>query len=414
MPESLIHRRFESQASKSPNAVALETAIERLTYAELDHRANQIARTLIASGVKPDMPVGLCAERSVEAIVATLGILKSGGACYSIEPGQGRDGIRPLLDDSRPPIMVAQRRMMALLQTMPATVICLDGERLWGCSSAPNISITGDSVAYLVPNVDSTGATAWVEIAHDSITRLICDSHAIQLTPDDVLPLLEPLTSSGGLFGTWGALLHGGRLTIMQAGSLSCKELASFVRRRHVTVLRLPAGQAQQLIDHCLEDLCSLRQLVIATDSLPTSHARKLCQRHTASQVVNSYSPIDGLPAICYCRTDAGSDAPDSAIGKPVDGVLLAIIDEAGQPAVHPASGELCIGGHCLPRGYRNRPDLNAERFIPHPFEPGVRLLRTGDRVLLRDDGVLEFRGRLDNREARSIPQSTPAAGEAA
>src|SRR5580704_19039152 len=105
-------------AGQHPNAVAVETAIERLTYAELDHRANQIARTLIASGVKPDTPVGLCSERSVEAIVATLGILKSGAACYSIDPGQGHDWIRPLKDDSRPPIIVAQRRMMSLLQTM--------------------------------------------------------------------------------------------------------------------------------------------------------------------------------------------------------------------------------------------------------------------------------------------------------
>ena len=410
MPESLIHRRFESQASRHPNAIALETAIERLTYAEVDHRANQIARTLIASGVKPDMPVGLCAERSVEGIIATLGILKAGGACYSIDPGQSQEWIRPLVDDSRPPIIVAQRRMMPLLQSAPATVICLDCERLWGCASAPAVALSGDNVAYLVPSVDSTGATVWIEIVHGSITRLICENNGVRLAPDDVLPLMEPLTSSGALFGTWGALLHGGRLTVMPE-ALSCKELASFVRRRRVTVLRLTAGEVQQLIDHCLEDLGSLRHLVITAGVLPTSCTRKMSQRYANALVTNGYSPVNGLPSICYCRLGEGaSDVSGLPLGQPVNGVFVAILDEHGQPALHPANGELCIGGHCLPRGYHNRPDLDAERFIPHPFEPGVRLLRTGDRVRLRDDGTLEFLGRLDAKASIHDHAATEAA----
>jgi non-ribosomal peptide synthetase component F len=287
----------------------------------------------------------------------------------------------------------------------------LDCDRLWGCAATPNVALTGDHVAYLVPSVDSTGATAWVEIVHDSITRLVCDSNGVRLTSDDVLPLSESLTSSGGLFGTWGALLHGGRLTIMPTGSLSCKELASFVRRRRATVLRLPAEQAQQLIDHCLEDLCSLRQLVIAADSLPASYARKLNQRYSQVQIARDYSPIDGLPAICYCRIDdAAPNVSGLSLGQPIDGVFFAVLDENGQPALYPSSGELCIGGRCLPRGFRSRPDLNAERFIPHPYEPAVRLLRTGDRVLLHDDGILEFRGRIDARSASRDRAATEAA----
>jgi len=411
MSESLLHRRFESQASQHPNAIALETAIERLTYAEVDHRANQIARTLIASGVKPEMPVGLCAERSVEGIVATLGILKAGGACYSIEPAQNHDWIRSLLENLRPPIIVAQRSMMPHVQTVPATVICLDCERLWGCASAPAVSVRGDHVAYLATNVDSTGASAGIEIFHDSITRLVCDSNALRLTHDDVFPLMEPLTSSGAIFAVWGALLHGGRLAVLPPAPLSCKELASFIRRRRVTVLRLPADQAQHLIDHCLDDLDSLRQLIVTAGVLSTSWIRKLSHRCANASVVHSYSPVAGLPSICYSRIgDGASETPGFEFGRPVDGVFLAILDEHGQPALHPATGELCIGGRCLPRGYLNRPELNAARFIPHPFEPGVRLLRTGDRVRLRDDGTLEFLGRLDAKASIHDRAATEAA----
>jgi len=410
MPESLIHRRFEIQASRYPNAIAVETAIERLTYAELDHRANQIARTLIASGVRPDMPVGLCAERSIEGIVATLGILKAGGACYLIDPAESRDRIRPLLDDLCPPIIVAQRRMMSLIPIAPATVICLDGDRLWGCAAAPAVSLSGDNIAFLVASVDATGAAAWIEILHDSITRLICDDGSLRLGPNDVLPLMEPLTSSGGVFGIWGALLHGGRLTIATADNLSCKELASFVRRRRVTVLNLPAEQAQQLVDFGLDDLGSLRQLIVTAGLLPANCMRKLRSRNANTTIVNGYSPVDGLPAICYSRMNDASENVVVPLGYPATGVFIAILDENGQPTLYPSSGELCIGGRCLPRGYRNRPDLNAERFIPHPFEPSVRLLRTGDRVLLRDDGILEFLGRFDAHSESRERAATEAA----
>ncbi len=411
MSESLIHRRFEGHVRRQPDAIAIETETEQLSYAEFGRLADRLAVQLIGAGVKPDEPVGLCAERSIEAIIATLGILKAGGACFPIEPTRLDDQIRILAGGDRPPIILAQLQMMTRLSSSAATVIRLETATLPESASAPDVPVTGDNLAYLVPSSDANHATIGVEIVHHSVTRLIGDCDVIQFGPNETLPLLSPLTSIASLFEIWSALLHGGRLVVGPPAPISPKELGGFLLQHHVTTLQLPTLVAQWLIEERIDDLAELRHLIVTGDALATNHLAAVRKRYPKLQLLTCYSPGDAMPLACrHPITDISPDSLSLPIGRPIDGVFVAVLDDQGQPTVDATPGELCIGGSGLPRGYHNRPDLTAARFISHPFEPGIRLFKTGDRVSLHDDGVLEFIGRTNQQNAiRNAPNDHSA-----
>jgi aspartate racemase len=302
MPDSLIHRRFEAQARLRPGAIAVETDRECLTYAGLDARADRLAGALVAAGVKPETPVGIFAERGIETVVGLLGILKAGGAYFPLDPGYPSNRLAMMLEDVRPPVILAKGSLIGRLPETAANVLKLEGEFAGQPVGCPSTCVTGDSLAYLPFTSGSTGRPKGVEIVHHSVVRLVCGNDYADFGPDQTFLHLAPLAFDASTFEIWGALLNGGRLVIAPPGTLSLTELGDVLRRHRVTTLWLTAGLFHLMVDERLDDLGGLRQLLAGGDALSVRHVRRVRERFPHLRLVNGYGPTEATTFAC-CHT---------------------------------------------------------------------------------------------------------------
>ncbi|MFL5339539.1 MAG: amino acid adenylation domain-containing protein [Gemmataceae bacterium] len=394
----LVHRRFERQAALRPDAGAVEIQGRRLSYRELNERANRVAHALTERGVQPDMPVALVVERSLEMVVGVLAILKAGGAYCPLDPTWPRERLAALLADTRPPVILTLSHLQAELPSDQAPALCLDQSEDFLLFPTENLDteLCSDSIAYLPFTSGSTGRPKGVAIRHGSIVRLICENDYADFGPDEVFLHLAPLAFDASTLEIWGALLHGSRLVIAPPGTPTLPELGRLLAESGITTLWLTAGLLHLMAQERLDDLAGLHQLLAGGDVLSPACVRRVRERFPNLRLINGYGPTEATTFAC-CHT-VGHLPPDALrvpIGRPIAGTELLILDDSGQPA---DEGELYIGGDGLARGYWNQPELTAERFISYPHKPDARLYRTGDRVRRNTDGVLEFLGRLDNQ----------------
>ncbi|HZI02860.1 MAG TPA: amino acid adenylation domain-containing protein, partial [Archangium sp.] len=401
--ESCIHHLFEQQVALRPEAIALEFGEQRLSYRELDTRANRLAHLLRAHGVGPDDLVALCLERSVELIVSLLAILKAGGAYLPLDASYPAERLAFMLEDAPPRLLLTSRALGPQLP-IPGQLPCLRVEELEleGLpTTAPASGVGSRNVAYVDFTSGSTGRPKGVAIEHRSVMRLFHGIHYAHLGPEETFLLIAPISFDASTLEVWGPLLFGGRLVVFPPQSPSDLELLTQVLERHrVTTLHLTAGLFSQMVDLKLEGLKGVRQLLTGGDVVSAPHVRRVLEQ-LRIPVTACYGPTEGTLFTSYHRMarpeQVGSTVP---IGAPIANTQVYLLDAAFQPVAVGVPGELYIGGEGLARGYLSRPDLTAERFVPNPFssEPGARLYRTGDLARWRQDGVLEFLGRLDNQ----------------
>jgi aspartate racemase len=399
-----VHQLFEAQVERTPEAVAVVFEEQRLTYGELNARANRLAHHLRALGAGPEVPVGICVERSLEMVVGLLGILKAGGAYLPLDPDNPPERLAFMLQDAQAPVVLTQARLRPRLPRSQARIVCLDADaeaiaRHSGSNLASEVS--ADNLAYVTYTSGSTGQPKGVEVRHRGVARLLCGVDYVSLDPTETLLHLSPLAFDASTFEIWGALLHGARCVLFPEQVPTVGGLGRVLAEHRVSVLWLTAALFNTIVEDAPEILAGVGQLLVGGEALSADHVRRALLRLPATTISNGYGPTEGTTFTCCYRIPSARavDAASVPIGRPIANTRVYVLDRYRQPVPVGVPGELYIAGAGLARGYMNRPALTAEQFLPDPFgAPGERLYRTGDQVRWRGDGNLEFLGRLDQQ----------------
>ncbi|MES1242897.1 MAG: amino acid adenylation domain-containing protein, partial [Acidobacteriota bacterium] len=400
--EACIHELIEEHSRRAPEALALRWTGGEMTYAELDARAEALAEVLAAEGVGPDQLVGLCLERSPEAIVAIVAILKAGGAFAPLDPAYPEDRLAFMLEDTAAPVLITRRRLLGRLPSNPAKVICWeDLPSLQSLRSFVSLSPSPDNLAYVMYTSGSTGRPKGVAVTHRDVVRLARSSRFADFGTDHVFLHMGPLSFDATTLEVGYSLLNGSAMAVLPPETPSLQELGEFLVSQGVTAAWITAGLFQQMVESQLENLSKLRLILSGGDVLSPAHVARVLEAAPTSPsitVVNGYGPTESTVfTSCHpMRSPAEVESP-LPIGRPIGNTRVAVVDRQLQLAPPGVEGELWIGGDGLARGYLHRPELTAERFVPDPFwGDGERLYRTGDLVRWRADGLLEFLGRVD------------------
>ena len=396
-----VHELLEAQAKQRPQAIAVEFGERSLTYAELHSRANQFARLRERGGAQRETLVGVCVERSLEMVVALLGILKAGAAYVPLDPAYPPDRIQHVLEDARVPLVVTQTNLVSLIPSTSAKTICLDPDWtiLSGLSSEPISSTAGtDNLAYVIYTSGSTGKPKGVQLEHRSVVNFLCSMQREPgLTATDVLVAVTTLSFDIAGLEMYLPLLCGGRVVIATRET-TCDglRLADLIKRSKATVMQATPATWRLLFESGWRGNPNLKVLV-GGEALPAELAQELVSN--CGPVWNMYGPTETTIWSSLYRV-RGREGRILPIGRPIANTSLYILDAERQPVSLGNEGELYIGGEGLARGYFERPELTAEKFVPDPFstQPSARMYRTGDLARFREDGNVEYLGRLDHQ----------------
>jgi amino acid adenylation domain-containing protein/non-ribosomal peptide synthase protein (TIGR01720 family) len=391
MDQRCVHEIFAEWAARTPDEVAVTCGSDSLTYAELDGRANRLAHRLIACGAGPDTLVGLCFERSIDLIVALLGVLKAGGAYLPLDPAYPPERLSFMLEDSGTPVVLTQPHLRDRLPVPDSAVLFLDHER----AEPPNVLVQPRNIAYVMYTSGSTGLPKGVLIEHRGVVRLVCDPDYMTLMPSDVVTHVASISFDASTFEIWAALLNGGRLAVAPPGVPSVSELGAFLRETRCTVLFLTTAMLNEVVDDDISVFAGLRWLLTGGELASPTHFARIRERYPELGLVNCYGPTENS-AFTTCHViPQRSSVSAVPIGRSIDGTTVQVLDDRLRPVPDGEIGELYTGGIGVGRGYLNRPGLTAERFVA---APGERLYRTGDLVRRRPDGSLDFLGRADDQ----------------
>ncbi len=430
---------FEAQVARAPDAVALVSGGQTLSYADLNARANRLAHLLQDQGVGPETLVGVCLPRSTDLLVAILAILKAGGAYLPLNPSDPPDRLAFMLADADAALVVTHSALAGRLPSDGPPRLALDSlaaELMRYPATNPPRQTTPEGLIYVIYTSGSTGRPKGVAVAHRSVVRLVCGADYLDFGPDHTWLHLAPITFDASSLEIWGALLHGGRLVLAPDGLPDFSVLEDLLRRHSVDTLWLTSSLFNQFIETQPQALRGVKRLLVGGEALSVRHIRLALDRLPDTALINGYGPTETTTfACCYpIPRPLAEDLTSIPIGRPISNTTAYVLDAAGELAPIGVPGELVIGGPGVARGYLNRPDLTAECFVADPFVdegrrtkdqaaqddggrgtedqqpqagnshsslvvgPSSRLYRTGDRVRWREDGTLEFLGRLDDQ----------------
>ena len=399
--EATIHGLFADQARLRPDAVAVEQGGEALTWGELRRRAGRLARRLVARGLQPEERVAVLAERSPDLVVALLGILEAGGAYLPLDPANPPERLAWMVQDAGASLLVA--REAPAFELPPGLRLIVPDSPHGEEPETPEIALPrmpAESLAYVMYTSGSTGKPKGVAVTHRNVLRLVRGAGYADLGPDQTWLQTAPLSFDPSTVEIWVPLLNGGRLVLYPGRLGALDDLARVIETHGVTSAWLTTGLFHEMVDGCLDGLRPLSQLLTGGDVVSPEHARRVLERHPGLTLVDGYGPTEGTTfTSCHRMTEPPRAGESVPIGRPISNTRTYVLDERLAPVPVGVEGELYAGGEGLARGYLDRPDLTAERFVPDPFGPaGERLYRTGDRVRWRADGTLDFRGRLDHQ----------------
>ncbi|HEU0054938.1 MAG TPA: amino acid adenylation domain-containing protein, partial [Longimicrobium sp.] len=402
LPRATVDALFAQAAATAPEAVALAWEGGRMTYAELDERANRLAHHLRRAGVAAGTRVGVCLERGPEMVVATLGALKAGGAYVPLDAAYPAERLAFMLADSAVPVLVTESRLAGRLPAHDARVIRVDDDAAAiaaESSTAIHAGTDSEAAAYVMYTSGSMGRPKGVEVPHRAIVRLVRGQDYVSIDPSDVFLQLAPASFDAATLELWGPLLNGARLALHPAGQPSVESIGRALAEHGVTILWLTAGLFQLVVEERIEVLRGVRQLLAGGDVLSVPHVRRVLAELPATALINGYGPTENTTFTCCHRVvEAPREGESIPIGRPIANTYVRVLDAGMRPAPVGVPGELYAGGAGLALGYLNQPELTAEKFVADPFAPGARLYRTGDRVRWRADGTVEFLGRVDTQ----------------
>ncbi len=405
--EHSIAALFAEQVRLTPDAVAVCEGERALSYAEIDRRATALAARLRDLGVLPGARVGVCMERSVEEIVAFLGVLKAGCAYVPLDPWHPPERLAAVLRDAGAAAVVTtpavERALARARAGSTRPVIVLDGAHTGSVDvrSDPELACGGEEPAYVMYTSGSTGEPKGVVVPQRAIVRLVRDTDYVQLGTGDVIAHLSNPAFDAATFEIWGALLNGGRLAVIpREAVLAPPKLAAALDRHGVTTLFLTTALFN-LVARDAPQAFTGRVVLFGGEAVDPRWVAAALSAGKPERLLHVYGPTETTTFATWHEVRAvDADAPTVPIGRPIANTEVYVLDRNGEPVPPGVPGEILIGGPGLATGYLGRPDLTAERFVPHPIarEPGARLYRTGDRARYRSDGAIEFLGRADRQ----------------
>jgi amino acid adenylation domain-containing protein len=408
--QSTLHEWFEQQAALSPNAVAVSCGDVAVTYDELNRRANRLAHRLVDLGVGPDVLVGLCVERSMEAAVGLLGVLKAGGAYLPLDPLYPRERLAFMLEDARVPVIVAHAAVLGSLPECGAAVVTLDEDpaAFASGSEANPVRRSGpDNLAYVIYTSGSTGRPKGVMVTHWNVVRLMRETEPwYHFGSADVWTCFHSYSFDFSVWEIWGGLLYGGRVVMVPYETSRVPEgFYRLLEREGVTVLNQTPSAFKQLIaaeERIGVGNLSLRYVIFGGEALDPSSLKDWVARHGTERpcLVNMYGITETTVHVTYRPIGAGDFSARSVIGRPIPDLRMYILDEQLRPVPEGVPGEIFVGGDGVARGYLRRPELTAEKFLPDPFAggAGARMYRTGDLARALPGGDYEYQGRIDDQ----------------
>ena len=401
--DGCIHEVFEAQAASTPEAIALSFEASDLTYRELDERANRLAGSLRKRGVRPGALVGVCLDRALEMVVALYGVLKAGGAYVPLDPEYPRDRLAFMLEDSKPVVILTQSHLAGVLPEHDAAVLRLDSD--WSSiASEPaerpaRDGLSLESLAYVIYTSGSTGRPKGAMNAHRGIlNRLHWMQHAYPLTGIDRVLQKTPFSFDVSVWELFWPLMFGARLVLARPGGhREPAYLVDTIATQRITTMHFVPSMLKVFLDEAGLDRCeSLVRVFASGEALSAPLVDRFYASLPGARLHNLYGPTEAAVDVTSFACAAG--AASIPIGRPVHNTRIYLLDERLQPVPEGLRGELYIGGVQVGRGYLNRAELTAERFIRDPFDaaPQARLYKTGDLARYLPSGDIEYLGRAD------------------
>nr|ASA76632.1 polyketide synthase non-ribosomal peptide synthetase hybrid [Pyxidicoccus sp. MCy9557] len=403
--EHCVHELFEEQVRKTPDALAVTSAGQTLSYAELNARANQLATTLRAAGVGPDSIVAVLAERSLELIVGLFGILKAGGAYLPIDPRYPAERIQYMLEDSRAQVLLVTDRQWVPAAFQGRVVDLKDAGSYAGDGANLARRAGPTSLAYVIYTSGSTGRPKGAMLEHRGlINRLKWMQNRYPIGVGDVILQKTPYTFDVSVWELFWWALQGARVSMLPPGvEKDPRALVDAIARDGVTVMHFVPSALSVFLEYVkalrdVRELASLRQVFASGEALTVSQVARFNELRLGAKLANLYGPTEASIDVSYFDCSEQEQHDRIPIGRPIENIQLFVLSRDLVPQPIGVPGELFIAGVGLARGYLNNPTLTAERFIAHPFVPGERMYRTGDLARWLPDGNLEYLGRVDRQ----------------
>ena len=405
-PEDIcIHQLFEKQVEVTPNEVAVVCGREQLTYTELNSQSNQLAHYLQKMGVGPDILVGICVDRSLDMIVAILGVLKAGGAYVPLDPTYPQDRLTMMLEDSRISFLLTQTHLKEHLQPLQQQLLLLDiDSNFFNLESNQNLTSEMDTrnIAYLIYTSGSTGKPNGVMVTHSNLVGSTIARGEFYEEPMKRFFLLSSFAFDSSVVGIFWTLCQGGRLVIPEKSFqyASSQIINAIVENKITHLLCTPSLYNHVVYQEDFSSVADLSVIIVAGEICPKELVELHYKKLPLTVLYNEYGPTEGTVWSTVYKTQRKDASIQIPIGRSISNMQIYILKEDLQPVPIGIPGELYIAGSGITRGYFNNPTLTSERFIPNPFsdDGGTRMYKTGDVCRYLPNGNLEFLGRTDQQ----------------
>ena len=404
--EKTIVGIIEDQVEKAPQVIAVVFEGQCITYAELNSRSNQLAHFLRKKGLTQEHLVGVCMERSVEMVVALLGVLKAGATYVPLDAGYPPDRLAYMLEDADVRLLLTQQHLAPLLAELNSEIACLD--RDWNLIAGeparnPVHSLSGENLAYVIYTSGSTGRPKGAMNRHHGIrNRLQWMQEMYRLDESDRVLQKTPFSFDVSVWEFFWPLMTGARMIVARpAGHQDPNYLVQLIQQEGVTTIHFVPSMLQVFIEEPQAEQCkSLRRVICSGEALGWNLQERFHHRMAGVELHNLYGPTEAAVDVTWWKCERDSHGFTVPLGYPIANIQIHILDKRLEPTPVGVAGEIHIGGIGLGRGYWKKAELTAEKFIPNPFsgEPGQRLYKTGDLGRVRPNGVIEYLGRLDHQ----------------
>ncbi len=407
--DKTLYQLFEEQAVKTPDNIAAIYEEESITYRELDAKSNQLARVIIEKGVKADSIVAMSLYRSLEMTIGIMAIQKAGGAYLPISPEYPEDRIKYMLEDSNASVLLTQSNLQDNYRFENTTVLAIDDKELYkGDNSSLQPISRPSNLAYVIYTSGSTGKPKGAMIEHHSaINRIKWMQKRYPIGQNDVILQKTPYTFDVSVWELFWWSIEGAKVCFLTpGGEKDPEEIVKAIEKQKVTTMHFVPSMLNIFLEYIegradIEKLSSLKQVFSSGEALTAPQVERfnrILYSKLGTKLINLYGPTEATVDVSYFDCSTGEKFDVIPIGKPIDNISLLVVDKYNNLLPVGVPGELCISGVGVGRGYLNRPDLTAEKFIQNPHIQGERMYRTGDLTKWMPDGNIEYLGRIDNQ----------------